>query len=325
MAHDDDDAAVQRPSPALSPPGVVARADAFLERQSGVVIWALCAVAYGVVFATDVLTGPELEWAIFYMLPVGICAWYLGWQRAIAMAVAAGFGWFLAGYDEGAAHVSSIAGLWNPVGTTLLFMLVAYTLVLLREALRHEQELARTDWLTGVANSRSFLELAARELARAQRREQAITMAYLDVDRFKNVNDTRGHAAGDAILREIAAALRDGVRNIDVVARLGGDEFAMLLTEVDAEGAPAVMERVFQRLSAVAARHRCGIGFSLGVVTFDPPVHTLDEMIRAADDAMYTVKRAGGDRILYLHGHAQQDPMAASERESRSRTAGAPG
>jgi diguanylate cyclase (GGDEF)-like protein len=319
MDRDQDERYVQRPGIALAPPGLVARADAFLESRSPVLRWAICVATFGIVFASDVLTGPGLSWSIFYLLPVGLCAWYLGWQRSVAVAIAAGIGWYLAGLAAGQRYESAAAHLWNPIATTLMFLLVACTLILLRETLRHEQELARTDGLTGVANSRSFLELAGRELARAQRRQLPITMAYLDVDRLKDVNDSRGHATGDAILREIAAALRSAVREVDVVARLGGDEFAVLLPDVDGAGAPHVVDRVFERLAGVAEAHACDIGFSIGVVTFVPPLPLLDDMIRTADDVMYTVKRSGGGRVLCVD--APPPSTTRPTGNARSRTA----
>src|SRR6185312_6159583 len=104
--------------------------------------------------------------------------------------------------------------------------------------------LARIDALTGVANGRTFYDLARVELCRFQRTGRPFTVAYLDLDNFKQVNDRLGHPAGDDLLRRVAQVLRDNTRVLDVPARLGGDEFALLLPETDAEDALPVLSKL---------------------------------------------------------------------------------
>lgn len=120
----------------------------------------------------------------------------------------------------------------------------------LEAALIKEQELARIDPLTHVSNRRAFYELAEIEIVRARRNGCPLSVAYMDVDNFKFVNDDLGHATGDLVLVTIASTLRSELRASDIVARLGGDEFAILLPETDAESAQAVLDKLRARLLA---------------------------------------------------------------------------
>jgi diguanylate cyclase (GGDEF)-like protein len=154
--------------------------------------------------------------------------------------------------------------------------------------------------LTGVANPRAFLEALERELARMRRTGAPLTLAYVDLDRFKAVNDTLGHAAGDDLLCDIAQALSSALRSVDVVARLGGDEFGVLLPETTAETALVALERA---LDALRARFRAverlpqGVGATIGAVVFKHAPHSAEAAIKAADDRMYEAKQSGRDRI----------------------------
>nr|MDQ3806083.1 GGDEF domain-containing protein [Acidobacteriota bacterium] len=113
------------------------------------------------------------------------------------------------------------------------------------------------------------------------------------------VNDHLGHSAGDRLLKSVAEIIRRDVRSIDVVARLGGDEFAVLMPETDEQAARAAVSRLRQRLALSARRHGWPVTFSIGVVTFDAPPASVDEMLRAADELMYAAKRLGKDSVRH--------------------------
>ena len=120
---------------------------------------------------------------------------------------------------------------------TALFLVFVEVVAALRHALDREKESARTDPLTGVSNRRHFIELTAAALAFARRYRRPMTIAYLDLDNFKQINDRLGHQAGDEVLRAVARTVRNRLRATDVVGRLGGDEFAVCLPETGAEAA----------------------------------------------------------------------------------------
>jgi len=168
----------------------------------------------------------------------------------------------------------------------------------LEERLR---ELAMQDELTGLYNRRHFLELAEAELARVRRTGAPLSVAMLDIDHFKRVNDFFGHAAGDHVLRDLARAMRETLRGSDVPARFGGEEFVVLLTDTTLDGAMAVTERLRERVgrSEVTLGHGrvARITVSAGVAELGTS-ERLDSLLERADAALYRAKAEGRDRIM---------------------------
>ena len=152
------------------------------------------------------------------------------------------------------------------------------------------RRLSLTDPLTQLANRRAFEE----RLTIALERRETFTLAYIDLDGFKPINDRLGHEAGDAVLRDVAATLRAGARQVDLVARVGGDEFALLLLGSDENQARTVGGRVF----ATAAERNLPVGLSIGIASHRDG-HTRQAIIEAADAAMYRAKKAGGNRLAF--------------------------
>jgi len=168
------------------------------------------------------------------------------------------------------------------------------------ERLQEElQEQAMRDPLTGLHNRRYLAEELERELGRASRDSRRVSVVMLDVDHFKDVNDTYGHAAGDEMLRAIAAELLEGTRRCDITCRYGGDEFVVVLPNAGSNSAMARAEAWRTRLAEVMG----GIGdgrvnatVSMGVATFPEHATTMDDLVAAADRAVYASKDAGRDR-----------------------------
>ena len=167
----------------------------------------------------------------------------------------------------------------------------------LKSLLAKEHELARIDPLTTVPNRRAFYEALDKELARSLRYRRPFTIAYVDLDNFKKVNDSLGHAVGDELLVEVAAGLRSNLRVSDYVGRLGGDEFALLLPETDATAAKLVLCKLRLRLLEEMKAHCWQVTFSIGAATFLDPPNSLDAIIRMADETMYAVKAHGKDNV----------------------------
>jgi diguanylate cyclase (GGDEF)-like protein len=270
--------------------------NALLVRQSRGMVWAVCAGIMLLVFISDMLAGAQLAGSIFYLMPVAIAAWHLGWRPAVLMAVTAAAGLLAANQVAGLSYSLAVQ-LWNVFADGMFFVIVAAMLALLKQSLEHEREAARTDWLTGLPNTRSFLESATREIARARRNRTPLTMAYLDLDDFKDVNDAQGHAAGDRLLRQVADTLRGRLRDVDIVARLGGDEFAVLLPGTGLAEAERVVERLQPRIDEIADAGGRPVRFSIGAVSFYTPPADVAELVREADFAMYEAKRRGGGAV----------------------------
>ncbi len=291
MPYPIDSSGARPPSGPLIP-GFVLKIGRSVGALPQAIVGAVVAALLVLVTVIDTLTGPELAVSVFYLVPIVIASCWLGTRGALLSVLVAGVGVLLADVLGDAAYAQPAARYWNAAVLTCVFFVVAAIQTALCSALRHERDLSRTDPLTGVANGRYFFELARREQRRARRYRTPLTVAYLDLNGFKAINDLHGHDTGDRVLTEVAHALAASVREIDGVARMGGDEFAILLPQADASGARIVLSRMAGELEKV--RGRWPIAWSIGVVTFPVPPDDVEELVRAADRLMYSVKNAGG-------------------------------
>jgi diguanylate cyclase (GGDEF)-like protein len=168
-------------------------------------------------------------------------------------------------------------------------------------SLQRSEAASVTDDLTGLYNSRYLNLVLRRESKRASRSGRPLSLLFLDLDGFKGVNDNHGHQAGSRALVEAAAVIRRCARETDVVARFGGDEFAIVLPDTGSEGAAAVGDRVRERLSAHPFLEnnglRLGLTASVGVATLPDVAASAEELVRAADMAMYQVKESGKNGV----------------------------
>jgi len=172
----------------------------------------------------------------------------------------------------------------------------ARTLLELKQYLDSCQEAAFTDHLTGLANRRRFERQLEREVARTERYGHPFCLLLLDIDNFKEVNDTRGHDAGDEVLRGVANVIQSGTRGIDTGARIGGDEFAVILPETNLARGLEVAERLRAAIAALDTGAAGRVTASLGVAELPSSARTGEELRAAADAALYEAKRAGRDR-----------------------------
>ncbi|HEY6782286.1 MAG TPA: sensor domain-containing diguanylate cyclase, partial [Candidatus Dormibacteraeota bacterium] len=160
---------------------------------------------------------------------------------------------------------------------------------------------AMTDPLTGLYNSRWLRDAGERDIARAARNAQPLSLLLVDLDHFKTVNDSSGHAVGDLVLQRVAAQLRTSVRGADAVVRLGGEEFVVLLHDCSSEGAWTAAEAVRAAVRNVVMPEGCSLGgltASIGIATYPAHGVTLDQLLGAADRAMYSAKHEGRDRSV---------------------------
>jgi diguanylate cyclase (GGDEF)-like protein len=178
----------------------------------------------------------------------------------------------------------------------IVFFAVTTMLVALRDALERESQHARVDPLTEAANARAFYEAAETEISRLRRYARPFSVLYLDADNLKQVNDSRGHSAGDKALKATVSILKRTLRAGDTVARLGGDEFAVLLAEADAHAAEVVANRLQNALRQGLGR-QFQFTYSIGVLTCLAAPPSVDDLVEWADNLMYAAKRAGKDTI----------------------------
>lgn len=173
----------------------------------------------------------------------------------------------------------------------------------LRAELTEARRLARTDPLTRAWNRRAIVELLRRELERTRREGGRVGVLFIDLDRFKRINDTCGHAAGDAVLREAAERIRAVVRPDDPVGRYGGDEFVVIVAGAGVErgavrAAAAIAAGLRRRpVAKSAGEGEVRVTASIGVAVAPPGARDPERLIAAADRAMYAAKHAGGDAV----------------------------
>lgn len=237
-----------------------------------------------------------------YALPVALAGWGLGRAPALGWAAAATIAALVLEGVSGSALDGGVSGAgvvaWNTAAQLAALVVVALAASALRARSDTPGErVAETDDLTGVLDGASFRELVDLERSRALRHDRPFTLAYLDADRFRQVNELRGYGTGDRTLQLIASVLRDNLRSMDSVARLGGDEFGLLLPETGKGAAELALAKLRSCLAEAMGTRELPITFSIGVVICLGPPESVDRLIHRAHALMYRVKDAGGDGL----------------------------
>ncbi len=199
--------------------------------------------------------------------------------------------------DGGRVPVSlTVSALRGEGGTVSGFLFIAYDVTERRQLAEQMAKLAYSDGLTGLPNRMQLERELNHALGGARQRDQALALLFIDLDRFKPINDTHGHAVGDLVLREVAKRLRSALRTSDVAARLGGDEFVVLLSQLKhISDCAAVAEKLIESLSQPMRFDdlELSVGASIGVVTYPEGGTDADTLLKGADAAMYAAKQAG--------------------------------
>jgi diguanylate cyclase (GGDEF)-like protein len=255
--------------------------------------------ALGVV---DYATSAEISFTLLYLLPVAATAWFFGPRSGVAIAAFTAATWLTADYLSGGFHGNIFIYTWNFASRLTMLLVVGFLLARIRQLLLNERQMSRTDPLTQAVNSRAFREMAEAEISRSERYGYPLTLAYLDLDNFKAINDTLGHSVGDRLLRTVADAIRENSRKADILARIGGDEFVLLLPATDQKAARAAIAKVQHGVMDAMQRNGWPVSLSIGVLTCARIFPTVDEMMKSADLLMYSVKsnsKSGADFMIY--------------------------
>jgi len=184
--------------------------------------------------------------------------------------------------------------------------------------------LAHYDFLTGLPNRKHFHDHLRKAISKAQETNHPLGLLFLDLDRFKAINDSLGHAAGDAMLKVVATRIRECVRDNDIIARLGGDEFVILIedlqqTEITAKLAQKIVERMTESVSLLG--HETFISASVGIALYPQDGNTLEELLKNADAAMYEVKGQGRNGIQFFHTSMNANGLERLKLEGQLRRA----
>ncbi len=271
---------------------------AWLGRRSRFFL-ALTAI-FGLVFVSGLryFAPTELHITFLFLLPISFATWFLsptvGWLFVVAATSVLLF--FDIGHPESARRGILLSNALMNLG---IFSAVVFIFSEVRALYARERELSLNDPLTGLLNHRAFVDTVTTENRRLQRHPNSLTLAYIDLDNFKRVNDQHGHSAGDALLKSIAHMMTSTVRSTDFVARLGGDEFAILLPDTNSEAARSVMAKLRERLLQHLQEKKYAVTLSIGVVTFETMHDSPSAMIYMADETMYAVKQKGKNGVEY--------------------------
>ena len=238
----------------------------------------------------------DISLSILYLLPISLTSWYSSRWFSFILVLISTIGWFIAEFAA-KTNLHWLILFWNTAVRLIVFLTIAYLISSLKIAYEKEKKLARTDGLTGIINQRFFIELLRLEYKRSIRYNHCLTLAYLDLDNFKEINDRFGHCVGDKLLRLIAQTIQKQIRETDTIARLGGDEFALLLPETHYETGKVTLQRIQQILKTTIEGYYPQVSFSIGAVTFISLPDSVDLMLNKADSLMYQVKKSGKNRI----------------------------
>ena len=272
---------------------------ALLETRSSAAIWVLAVAITLLIGTLDFAIGPELSTALFYVVPVAIASWYAASPAGQVLSVLAAVTWLGSDLGAGREYSHSVVLLWNTFARLGVFLVIATLLTAFRDRLRAEEQAADTDYLTKALNLRGFTERLEQELLRAARFRRPFSLAYLDTDNFKEVNDLWGHSTGDRLLISVVDTLKRGLRKTDVVSRLGGDEFAVLFPETNSDQARVAFSKAHARLAKTMRHQHWPVTFSVGIVTFEQAPKNSRDALAMADETMYSVKKGKKDSIVY--------------------------
>jgi diguanylate cyclase (GGDEF)-like protein len=252
-------------------------------------------------FSIDVVTGIDVSLAVVYLLPIIAVTWITRcWLCGLTIAALASLTVPVEQNISGVVHEPLDVAVWNGVLRLLSYAVVVYLMLRLRALLEQHHGLARSDDLTGLANSRAFRESCALEIERSRRYRHPLSLAYMDLDGFKAINDRRGHGVGDRVLRAFADVARGACRSVDLVARLGGDEFVILMPETDVLEAERVADRVVRKLGQAEALCEEDLTCSIGVVTYYRAPASVGQALHMADALLYEAKTQGKNTVRSL-------------------------
>lgn len=271
----------------------------YLENRSKYFLIGLSILLVILIGFIDYLTSPDIA-SIFFLVPVALVSWFVGEKAGVVISLICTTVWFFIHQLKGEFGLPNYLPYWNAFIRLAFYLTVNYLLAELHNARTRENKLARTDDITGVANRKLFLELAGMELKKSRRYGHPFTIAYIDLDNFKNINDYGSYKVGDQVLQVVAQTIKNTVRETDIVARIGGDEFIVFLPGLAYEPAHIVINRIRNVLLETMDKNLWPVTFSVGGITYINIPETVDEIIEKCDYLMYCIKNKGKNMIEHI-------------------------
>ena len=253
----------------------------------------LASAIFTVAAVADYFTSSGLELTSFYIFAILLASWNCGWRWGLVFAGASLLTLVILGYYTGHIHSRPVYFDISIGNRLFVFLVVVLLTTQLRRLYDRIEHTARIDFLTGVPNRPAFFELLHNEIARYERDGYPFSVAYVDVDNFKSVNDRAGHKQGDLLLAAVGKTIRRTLRKTDSVARLGGDEFAIVFPHTGLETATQIVRRVCENLNRRMDKGTWPVTFSVGLGAFARTGLSPQDVIDHCDSLMYRVKRNG--------------------------------
>ncbi len=269
-----------------------------LGKRSYPQIIVICLLLTALIARVDFLSGQEVS--IFFLIPVAMSTWYGGHRTGIFFSIFSVILCLFIGilaFDH--HYINTPAPYWNAVDHLGFFLITGELLNYLKIHLGIEKLLTRTDDLTGLFNVRGFTEHVEKLFGVAARHNRHISLIYVDLDNFKQMNEQFGKATGDGLLRVVGGKIASSLRASDVAGRMGSDEIAIVLPETDESGARAMVDTLRLTLLQEMERNHWPVSFSMGVVSFNSPRANLDDAIRIAESLVYQAKAGGSNTAVF--------------------------
>jgi diguanylate cyclase (GGDEF)-like protein len=236
---------------------------------------------------------------LLFVIPVLLASWYGGRKTGAAIALLSAIALLTTNYSLHFYNVNTISAAYDLLVALLVYLFISIIVTNFRKVHSVEIVAADTDTLTGVSSSRKFYADLENEINRSRRYGHSFSLVYLDVDDFKNINDTLGHPIGDELLIRLSKSLQTSLRATDIIARIGGDEFVCLLPETERMAAKSALLKAEKALKGSMEKYGWDVSFSIGVITFEKPPNDALQAVKLVDDLMYKVKRGSKNDIAY--------------------------
>lgn len=254
-------------------------------------------ISAGIFYIDINIMGPEVSFTLLYLFPIVMVTWYTGKTAGFMLSVASLSGWIIIQITQNGVDPSSIVFICNALSKLIVFIFIVILLSELRIRLGMEKSNARTDFLTGIFNRKGFMEALDIAVDHAKRTRKAISIAYIDYDDFKSINDTYGHEAGDAALIKLAYTIKSFIRSEDTVGRIGGDEFAVIFRDTNGRAAKSIIKKIQKIFSNQGMNNSRPVSVSAGIGVFYPKKLSAHKMIVSTDRLMYRVKQEGKNGV----------------------------
>ncbi len=240
----------------------------------------------------------EVGTSMLYFVPIFLASWYFGLWGGLFFVVLCGFFWTTNQYLLLPAYSSWIIFVWNNFARFTTFLIIAFLVALLKRKMDYTNLLSIMDPLTGAMNTRFFYPYMQIQLDKLARDNIPFTVVFVDIDKFKTINDQFGHQTGDKVLCLLVDNFKENLRKTDVVCRTGGDEFLILLPDIRLETAKTVYSKIKKEFEKKAKANKWPITLSAGIIcsaSSASSASSVQKIINMADELMYQIKRKGGN------------------------------